>query len=194
MPSPGSPRVCRICGGGPVRSNRRLLCATHLKQYCRTCDEPLPAGRVNTQCRACEGADKALLYSRPGRICALCRRQPVTLHSSWCAPCRRETYRIERRALQAVSRPCERCARSMPRGRRLNRCAPCERERRREWRKRQGERHCKMCQVLLPVKRETYCKDCYGMLKKWRLAYHAGDWVARRLGTVKTPRRWQAEN
>lgn len=190
MPRPT--RVCRICGRGPVRSCRRLLCATHLKQYCRTCDEPLPAGRVNTQCRACEGADKALLYSRPGRVCALCRRQVVTGQYSWCSACRRETYRMERRALQAVSRPCEQCRVLMPRGRRLNRCCRCEEQWQIERRKARGERRCRMCAVDLPLKRGSYCKDCQGMLNRWRKAYHAGNEVARRLGRVKPQRRWEA--
>jgi hypothetical protein len=188
------PRLCRVCGRMASRGARRPLCPVHVKNYCKACDQPLPPGRLLLRCRDCEAAKKARLWAKPGRICAMCGENEARQHSCRCQQCMREEYEVRRWAIMHLIRPCVECGADLPKGRRLPRCAKCQRKRMRERNRRRqaiGAHRCAMCKIELSLKHDTYCPGCLGMLAKWRKAWHAGNPVARHLGTVRPNRRWQ---
>jgi hypothetical protein len=189
-----APKLCRICNE-PVRScTKRFLCALHVGSFCSICEVRLPAGRISRWCRACGNARTQRLYARPGRVCSMCRRKPVTARTTWCPDCRRQVYLLERRMLQLRSRCCVVCGQELPQGRRISRCTACYRQHRRRLsslRGQRGLRHCLMCGESLAWGKWSYCPECQSMIGKWRRAWHQGDEIARLLGTVEPRRRWQ---
>lgn len=190
------PRLCRICGRMGVRGTKRPLCGVHIAWFCQVCEAPLPPGRVNRRCTECEGEKKQRLWERKGRRCAGCGEREAKVHSCRCQHCLHEEYEVQRWALLHLDRPCRECGAPLPRGRRLPRCGVCQRkvERRRRLERQQlGAHRCAMCHDPLPLSRATYCGGCHTMIANWRKAWHAGNKVARQLGTVRTPRRWQQD-
>lgn len=188
------PRLCRICGRIGARGTQRDLCAVHVRLYCSLCETHLPPGRVNHHCRACEDEHKQRLYRRAGRICAMCGEREIKVHASRCQHCLHEEYEVHRWAMLHVARPCRQCGEILPKGRRLNRCVSCQRKHNRERKRRRmaiGAHRCAMCAEPLKLKHDTYCPGCHQMLANWRRAWHAGNPIARQLGTVRTQRRWQ---
>jgi hypothetical protein len=192
-PEDTAPNLCRICGAPVPSCTQRRLCAAHVRSFCSQCEAPLPAGRGNPWCTACESAKKARLWARPGRQCTVCE-EPVTGHASQCAACLAAAYELERSLKLRQERTCVQCAVPLPRGRRVPRCARCwkrkERRRRRE-RLARGEHRCVQCGETLPLSRCSYCAGCDIMQANWRRAYHQGCPVARRLGTLEQRRQWQ---
>jgi hypothetical protein len=188
------PRLCAICGRPVGNHNPRLLCPVHTKWFCARCEVPLPPARVNRYCHACEKARKEALRARPGRRCAHCGEPEGLAKNGLCRQCRREEAEVRRWALMHLDRPCRQCGVILPKGRERAFCAPCERQRRKQRvqiRIAQGCHRCAMCHEPLPAERLTYCKGCDRMLQNWRRAWHAGNPVARQLGTVQPRRRWQ---
>lgn len=188
------PRLCRICGRMGARATKRDLCAVHVKLYCRVCEEHMPPGRVLPRCTGCENAKKQRLWEKPGRLCAFCGTREVKIHASRCQHCLHEDYEIWRWALLYIDRPCRQCGVTLARGRRLNYCPACEfkRERRRRAERQVlGAHNCALCAEPLSLSRQTYCGGCDTLLNNWRKAWHAGNKIARQLGTVRTQRRWQ---
>jgi hypothetical protein len=161
------PRRCRICAA-PVRSGSgRDLCAAHVRQFCSRCEAPLPEGRVNRWCYRCEQ-----------------ERKPAD-------------YALRRLVALRVPGECRRCHAPLPPGRIDPRCPACAsayRRQKRQQRRRRDAHRCVMCGDPLPLARISYCGGCDGMLDKWRRAWHRGNPIARRLGTVETRKRWQEKS
>jgi hypothetical protein len=192
-PEDAVPNRCRVCGAAVRSCTKRRLCAAHVRAFCSKCEAPLDAGRANRWCTACEGAHKQALWAKKGRCCTTCGA-PATQHACQCEACLRETYALQRAAAEARARPCADCQQPMPAGRRSVRCTACYRRQERRGRKErqaQGKHRCGMCGEALPLSRASYCAGCDSMLQKWRHAYHQGNEIARRLGTVEPRRRWQ---
>jgi hypothetical protein len=190
------PRLCRVCGRMGARGTARNLCTVHLAIFCTRCDAPLPPARVNRNCRECEGARKERLYEKKGRVCAQCGERPVRAHASRCAHCLHEEYEVRRLRLLHLDRPCKHCGVLLPRGRERSYCTACQKKRDRDRRagyRAIGAHRCAICKEELPLARGTYCSGCTILLANWRAAWHAGNPVARMLGTVREIRRWQQD-
>lgn len=190
------PRLCRVCGRMGAQGSKRDLCSVHLKLYCSQCEEHMPPGRVNHRCTGCEQARKVIYWEEPGRLCSQCGQERDGNHASRCRKCVAEEYEVTRWALLHLDRPCKKCGVTLARGRRLSYCPPCQKQRETE-RKRNlqalGAHRCAMCKEELAIAQDTYCKGCASMLAAWRKAWHAGNTIARQLGTVRVQRRWQQE-
>jgi hypothetical protein len=179
-----------------ARTSKRDLCAVHARCYCRRCDAGLPPGRVNAYCTACEQEKKLRLWAKAGRICCQCGEREVRHHASRCQHCLHEEYEVKRWAYLHLDRPCRQCGVILAKGRQVNYCPDCQRQRnqqRKQFRLALGAHRCAMCKEVLALRHDTYCPGCSQMLANWRAAWHAGDPVARMLGTVRERRRWQQE-
>lgn len=187
------PLRCRICGEPAAGNSKRNLCAGHVRRFCSRCEAEMPEGRVCRWCYACGAANKEQLYAR--RLpCSQCGTKIRTPRSTVCADCAMAIYRMQRQVALAHPKACADCRIPLPKGRINRRCLRChrkwERARRRD-RRRLGLHRCVMCGTNLRLADQSLCKGCNTMVANFRRAWHAGNEVARRLGTIKTPRRWQ---
>lgn len=188
------PPLCRVCGRVASRGSRRKLCEVHTKCFCAVCDQPKPPQRVNKNCAPCENAKKRRLYAKRGRLCGTCGEREITVHASRCSHCLNEDYTFWRWSLLHMDRPCRQCGVTLARGRQVNYCSKCQRQRMKQRNRERaaiGAHRCATCKEPLAIKHDTYCSGCSTMLANWRKAWHAGDSMAKELGTVRSRHTWQ---
>lgn len=181
-------RPCRQCGAPCHRENRWQLCPGCRLQFCQSCGNRLPEGRLSRQCLACTRAEKERLYAkeRPCRDCH--RRLPAGCRTERCPQCRRVEY-LHYCSLPA--RPCRACGKSMPAGRKNSYCTDCYREKRERREKENGLLWCAACGKHRRARASSYCRACAGMRASWRRRYLQGDPLARMLRPKRTNERRQ---
>jgi hypothetical protein len=189
MPA-GSP-PCRVCGKPSSARAVRCLCSEHVQKLCAnpTCEKWLPPGRRLKYCRDCQRGQVERSFSRPGRLCTECRRNPPTPRGKRCSACEHQVYLFDQELKKRQGpRPCKECGQVMPAGRRRSRCAPCHTKRLTQ--QNQGK-PCSDCQRRQRTKHSSYCRPCAALRMNWRTRYHQGDKNARMLKTMQARRKWQ---
>lgn len=184
------PRRLFTCPGCQKRFQKKkrqmhAYCADCYPWHCRTCQQRMDAPRAGKRCKTClHAAHVAKQLKTHCTTCGKKLEEGRTLPE--CTDCRREQYALTRRALLARGpRPCARCARMMPAGRKDNRCTACLRACRKAAPARQ--RPCAECGKGRRCQHSSYCKLCR-YLKNWRTRkIHEGQFS----GPVEPRQRWQ---